>query len=49
MKTFQLKINDGDVGNERFELDVAKLSSDLGLRVSIQNYDANVRNVIRRA
>ncbi|XP_022876257.1 uncharacterized protein LOC111394591 [Olea europaea var. sylvestris] len=44
----------GDVGNvggigDIGDVDVAQLPSDPGLRVSIQNYDINVRDVIQRA
>ncbi|XP_022859731.1 uncharacterized protein LOC111380404 [Olea europaea var. sylvestris] len=35
----------GDVG----DIDVAQLPSDPGLRVPIQNYDVNIRDVIQRA
>ncbi|XP_022881060.1 uncharacterized protein LOC111398379 [Olea europaea var. sylvestris] len=35
----------GDVG----DVDVAQLPSDAGLRVPIQNYDVNIRDVIQRA
>ncbi|XP_022873564.1 zinc finger MYM-type protein 1-like [Olea europaea var. sylvestris] len=38
----------GDVGNIG-DVDVAQLPSDPGLRVPIQNYDINIRDVIRRA
>ncbi|XP_022859060.1 uncharacterized protein LOC111379858 [Olea europaea var. sylvestris] len=44
-----IETNIRDVGDERLEFDVVQLSSDPGLRVPIQNYDANVRDVIRRA
>lgn len=38
----------GDVGGVE-DIDVANLIANLGLRVPIQNYDVNVRDVIRRA
>ncbi|XP_022861534.1 zinc finger MYM-type protein 1-like, partial [Olea europaea var. sylvestris] len=44
-----IETNVEDVGDERLEFDVAQLPSDPGLRVPIQNYDVNVRDVIRRA
>ncbi|XP_022882058.1 uncharacterized protein LOC111399066 [Olea europaea var. sylvestris] len=44
-----IEINTRDIGDERLEFDVAQLPSDLGLRITIQNYDADVRDVVQRA
>ncbi|XP_022857852.1 zinc finger MYM-type protein 5-like [Olea europaea var. sylvestris] len=44
-----IETNTRDIGDERLEFDVAQLPLDPRLRISIQNYDTDVRDVIRRA
>ncbi|KAL2455229.1 General transcription factor 2-related zinc finger protein [Abeliophyllum distichum] len=42
------EMNDINVGEARGEINVEQLTSDLGLRKSINKYDVNVRDIIRR-